>query len=114
MGGSNAPGWWFGIQTTKGDGALIQPILAYGYQGSEYTIFNGVFDWTDQSWHTSPEKQTVKPGDNLISSIEYDSLRSSYTMRIRKEGSNDEITTEYRLESRQSAPETTLYFVLEH
>ena len=35
MFGSNAPGWWFGIQTTKGDGALIQPILAWDYQGEE-------------------------------------------------------------------------------
>lgn len=25
--GSNAPGWWFGVQTAEGDGALIQPIL---------------------------------------------------------------------------------------
>ena len=24
--GSNAPGWWYGVQTSKGDGALIQPI----------------------------------------------------------------------------------------
>ena len=45
--GSNAPGWWFGIQTAKGDGALIQPILAWGYQGSEYSIFNACYDWTD-------------------------------------------------------------------
>ncbi len=64
----------------KGDGALVQPILAYGYTGSHFSIFNGyvdlnsvisplhgsesyflflkldrVYDWTDQSWHTSPE-----------------------------------------------------------
>ena len=42
--GSNAPGWWFGVQTAKGDGALIQHILAYGYLGNVYTMFNGVFD----------------------------------------------------------------------
>jgi len=30
MTGSNAPGWWFGTQTAKGDGALVQPILAWG------------------------------------------------------------------------------------
>ena len=30
---SGAPGWWFGIQNTKGNGALIQPILAWGYMG---------------------------------------------------------------------------------
>ena len=29
-------------------------------------MFNGVFDWTDTSWHTSSEKFTVKPGDKLV------------------------------------------------
>ena len=53
--GSNAPGWWYGVQTAEGDGALIQPILAYGYQGSHYSIFNACFDWTDGSWTTSHE-----------------------------------------------------------
>lgn len=43
--GANAPGWWYGIQTSGGNGALIQPILAYGYSGNEFSIFNGVFDW---------------------------------------------------------------------
>ena len=65
--GSNAPGWWFGVMDKDGDGALVQPILAYGYQGSHYTIFNGVFDWTDGSWHTSSEKYTVQPGDLITS-----------------------------------------------
>ena len=59
--GSNAPGWWYGIQTSNGDGALIQPILAYGYQGSFYSIFNACFDWTDGSWHTSPETRRATP-----------------------------------------------------
>ena len=51
------PSFWYGLQTAKGDGALVQPILAYGYQGDHYTIFNGVFDWTPGGgWHTSPKK----------------------------------------------------------
>jgi hypothetical protein len=58
--GSNAPGWWFGIQTADGDGALIQPILAWGYQGAKYSMFNGVFDWTDASWRTSKEMCVYK------------------------------------------------------
>ncbi len=29
-------------------GALIQPILAYGYTGNHFSIFNGVYDWNDQ------------------------------------------------------------------
>ena len=68
--GSRAPGWWFGIQTAGGDGALIQPILAWGYQGQKYSIFNACFDWTDGSWHTSDEKYTVEPGDKIDASSE--------------------------------------------
>lgn len=111
--GSNAPGWWFGIQTTEGDGALIQPILAYGYQGSVYSIFNGVFDWTDASWHTSREVETVNPGDVITSSIVFEEASNAYTMRISTPATK-EITTTYAIQRRQTAPETTVYFVLEH
>jgi hypothetical protein len=108
-------------------GALVQPILAWGYLGAQYTMFNGVFDWTEcahsrapppaavfikqyqaqgryslhkpahasesesakrmcrcasqprsTSWHTSPEKITVRPdeGHSRLSStvIHRDSL----------------------------------------
>jgi hypothetical protein len=55
--GSNAPGWWFGVQTDDGNGALIQPILAWDYQGSSFSIFNAVFDWNDQ---VPPLKPTTK------------------------------------------------------
>merc|ERR1719242_73072 len=103
--GSNAPGWWFGIQTTKGDGALIQPILAYGYTGSRFSIFNGVFDWTDTSWHTSPKVYTVKPDDVITSSIVYDGEESnSYTMYISTPNTKV-IKTSYKLEAKQTAPE---------
>ena len=50
-GDSGAPGWWFGIQNTKGNGALIQPILAWGYLGPMYTMFNGVFGAHAAAWH---------------------------------------------------------------
>merc|ERR1719247_2634170 len=79
--GSNAPGWWFGIQTAAGDGALIQPILAYGYQGAEWSIFNACFDWTDQSWRTSEEIYTVQPGDAITSGVTY-SGNGEYIMTI--------------------------------
>jgi hypothetical protein len=87
--GSNAPGWWFGVMDKDGDGALVQPILAYGYLGSHYTIFNGVFDWTDRSWHTSDEKYTVEPNDTIISSVTYNnahcfrSARQDHLDRVR-------------------------------
>ena len=109
--GSNAPGWWFGVQTAAGDGALIQPILAYGYQGSEYTMFNGCFDWTDGSWHTSEEKYTVQPGDLITSSVTYKE-DNSYDMMISSNGKS--ITTNYKIESAQTGNESTAYFVLEH
>eukprot|EP01043_Picozoa_sp_COSAG02_P059705 COSAG02_NODE_7657_length_2908_cov_52.017958_2_plen_381_part_00 len=112
-GDSGAPGWWFGIQNTKGDGALIQPILAWGYLGPMYTMFNGVFDWTDVSWHTSDEKFTVKPGDKLVSSI-YFTGDNSYTMLITSTATGKSISTPYKLEAKQTTKETTAYFVLEH
>jgi len=111
--GSNAPGWWFGIQTADGDGALIQPILAWGYQGNEYSIFNGVFDWTDGSWHTSSEVYTVKPGDLITSSVYYNGPEdNSYTMYIAAAGKS--ITTPYKIKKQQHKNESTAYFVLEH
>ena len=117
--GSNAPGWWFGVQTKEGDGALIQPILAYGYMGNQYTMFNGVFDWTDTSWHTSPEKVTVRPGDVLTSSITYNQpggyhRNPSYTMVISSAQTKRSISTTYELNPRQKGTEQTAYFVLEH
>ena len=112
--GSNAPGWWYGVQTKDGDGALIQPILAYGYQGAEYTMFNGVFDWTDGSWHTSPEKYTVQPGDLLTSSVVFNEADNSYTMVIASTQTGKSISTTYNIERRQTKPESTAYFVLEH
>jgi hypothetical protein len=110
--GSNAPGWWFGIQTAAGDGALIQPILAYGYRGNVYSIFNGVFDWTDGSWHTSEETYTVQPGDLITSSV-YQSGPREFTMVISSGGKS--ITTPYSLLAGQGdKTESTAYFVLEH
>merc|ERR1719277_2022285 len=49
--GSGAPGWWYGVQTASGDGALVQPIVACDYGGSScaegtYVLWGGVFDWT--------------------------------------------------------------------
>ena len=105
--GSNAPGFWYGIQTADGDGALIQPILAYGYRGAKYSIFNGCFDWTDASWHTSEEVYTVEPGDLITSSITFDKDERAYTMLIASGGKT--ITTKYALKDKQTKPETTAY-----
>lgn len=111
--GSNAPGWWFGVQTARGDGALIQPILAYGFKGAHYSIFNGVFDWTDESWRTS-DTQTVAPGDRVTSDLKsVDSDDRTYDMSIARQGDKP-IVTRYRLEDAQKDAETVVYFVLEH
>ena len=111
--GSNAPGWWFGVQTADGAGALIQPILAYGYQGNVYSIFNGVFDWNDESWHTSPEVYTVQPGDKITSSVVYHAEDNSYDMIIAS--GSQSITTNYQILAAQGEKtESVGYFVLEH
>lgn len=112
--GSNAPGWWFGVQTANGDGALIQPILAYGYTGAHYSIFNGVFDWTDESWHTSKEVYTVSPGDKIVSSVTFRPKDNSYDMYIMSTQTGKSITTNYKIQSKQKAAESQAFFVLEH
>jgi hypothetical protein len=40
---------------------MLQPILAWGYLGAMYTMFNGVFDWTDTSWHTRFSNAPLPP-----------------------------------------------------
>jgi len=113
-GSSGAPGWWFGVQTKDGDGALVQPILAWGYMGEEWTIFNACYDWTDESWNPSDESYTVQPGDLITSSIVYQPRDNSYDMYIASQQLGKSITTNYKLERGQTKNESQAYFVLEH
>lgn len=108
--GSNAPGWWFGIQTANGKGALIQPILAWADGTPQWTIFNGVFDWNDRSWHQS-KQITVQPGDQIDSAVVYDAAKKEFVMYIVKRGGTP-IITPYKEYSGQI--ESVAYFVLEH
>lgn len=113
--GSNAPGWWFGVQTADGNGALIQPILAWEYQGASFSIFNAVFDWNDQSWHPF-DYQKVLPGEQIVSSLTYKADDNSYDMFIGVSGdSKRDLHNNYKIERAQgSATESTAYIVLEH
>jgi len=113
--GSNAPGWWFGVQTDDGNGALIQPILAWDYQGSSFSIFNAVFDWNDQSWHPF-DYQKVLPGEKIVSSLTYKADDNSYDMFIGVSGdSKRDLHNNYKIERAQgSTTESTAYIVLEH
>ena len=112
--GSNAPGWWFGVMDKDGNGALVQPILAYGYTGSHYSIFNACFDWTDGSWTVSDTVSTVKPGDKITSSVTYNEAANSYTMLISSAQLGNTIRQEYAIEKRQTETESSAVFVLEH
>ena len=83
-------------------------------QGDFFSIFNGVFDWTDESWHTSDEVYTVQPGDTITSYVQYKPADNSYDMFIASKQTGKSILTNYQLLEAQKAPETTAYFVLEH
>eukprot|EP00666_Eupelagonemidae_sp_cell4sb_P011195 gene11195-16112_t len=50
------PSFWYGLQTAKGTGALIQPILAWGqtYRNG-YGIFHEVYDWNNGRDSRSPK-----------------------------------------------------------
>ena len=110
LAGSNAPGWWFGVQTADGNGALVQPILAFADGDPVYTIFNGVYDWNDQSWHQFSDTQ-VAPGNTIVASL-WRSAGDLYTRKISCVESGWSSTDSYQIVNSQV--EAVAYFVLEH
>jgi len=109
--GSNAPGWWFGVQTADGNGALIQPILAFADGDPVYTIFNGVFDWNDGSWYQSDSSQ-VNPGQTIYASVLFASATNTYTMLIGCKETGWSVTSTKKVH--QGQVEAVAYFVVEH
>lgn len=116
--GSNAPGWWYGVQTAAGTGALVQPILACDYMGSSckegtYVIFDGVFDWT-RPFHGMYESKAIaaKEGDKINSWLTCDTTQC--TQYVENTRSGESATFPYKLHNPSSDKETVLYFVLEH
>eukprot|EP00754_Rhynchopus_humris_P038940 Rhum_TRINITY_DN21579_c0_g1::Rhum_TRINITY_DN21579_c0_g1_i1::g.174317::m.174317 len=104
-----APGWWYGVEPEPACD-LIQPILAYGYTGNEYSIFNGEYDWEGTGWWASGT-QTVQPGDKVYSRLTMEKP-GQYKMVIGKVGGGDPIVS-----TRQGTinkPYSDLYFVVEH
>lgn len=108
------PSFWYGLQTNKGDGALVQPILAWNQRDSGFGVFHEVFDWSEGRDHQSSEHFAVKPGDVLRQSVTYKAEDNSYDMYIYSEGQQRSILWNYKLSSRQKAAETTAYIVVEH
>jgi len=109
--GGNAPGWWFGIEPEPAMD-LIQPILAYGDGQSEYTAFNGEFDWHDGGWFQSPGF-TVQPGAVLFASVTYDQSSNSYIMDIQNQNATGQRVRSKR-PIKYSEVYTDVYVVTEH
>eukprot|EP00756_Hemistasia_phaeocysticola_P034400 Hpha_TRINITY_DN16518_c3_g1::TRINITY_DN16518_c3_g1_i4::g.134213::m.134213/K01363/CTSB; cathepsin B len=115
--GSGAPGWWYGVQTAAGDGALVQPIVACDYEGSScqdgtYVLWGGVFDWTKPSegMHNS-DLVPSKGGDEVFS---YTTCNTkSCTMFVRNERTKKTASLTYKLPTSKGT-ESVLYIVLEH
>eukprot|EP01119_Soliformovum_irregulare_P004911 TRINITY_DN1610_c0_g1_i2.p1 TRINITY_DN1610_c0_g1~~TRINITY_DN1610_c0_g1_i2.p1 ORF type:complete len:143 (+),score=30.53 TRINITY_DN1610_c0_g1_i2:171-599(+) len=63
----SAPGWWFGIEPSPAC-FLIQPILAWGYTGTQFAIFNGYYEWDDSDWWSS-DTGTVTPVGHKIQDL---------------------------------------------
>lgn len=114
--GSNAPGWWYGVQTKKGNGALVQPVLACDYISSScrqgtYELFDAVYDWSDGSWHTS-KSVAFKAGDKVNSWLTCDEDQCiQYGENVR---TGQSVKYPYKLHNRNNDHESVLYFVLEH
>lgn len=116
-GGSGAPGWWYGVQTAAGNGALVQPIVACDYGGAEckqgtYVLWGGVFDWT-KPWAGMHNSKFVdsKAGDEVYSYTTCN--KEECTMYVRNERTLKTATLTYKLPTSKGT-ESVLYIVLEH
>ena len=119
------PSFWYGLQTAKGNGALIQPILAWGQNGvaNGWSIFHEVYDWNTGRDYRSPETLKVYAGDVLTQSVRYRPENNSYDMFISSDGASGggggggggSIKWNYQLQASQGdTPESTAYLVVEH
>jgi len=109
-----SPAFWFGTQTSNGNGALIQPILKW--ESSRYNIFHEIFDWT---WSPFPHDEQgkrvrVQPGDSISSTLTYRPEDQSYDMFMASAQLGTSLTYNYKLKKRQKKTESVAYFVLEH
>ena len=106
------PAFWYGVQTHRGDGALVQPIQAKWLRG-EWDMFHEIFDWTTH--HDSASQHYAVPaGDKVWASVEYRPSDNSYDMDMRSAQTGQRVQFNYKLSPRQHATESTAYFVLEH
>jgi len=108
--GGEAPGWWFGIEPEPAMD-LIQPILAWGDEGAEYTIFNGYYQWDDSDWYQS-ESGVVTPGNHIYAWVSYVAANDSYNMYITCQETGWSVTTNIACEDGKIFQD--LYFVVEH
>ena len=68
----SSPSFWYGLQTDKGTGALIQPILAWGQiESTGWGIFHEVYDWNNQHDSRSPQAYEVEAGQSKNSQAIY-------------------------------------------
>jgi len=109
MQGGNAPGWWFGIEPEPAM-QLIQPILAYGYTGEQYSIFNGYYDWNSGNFWAS-NTDTVTPGQTVTASVWYVQSSDSYNMYIGCVETGWSVTSNIPA---NGLTFTDTYFVVEH
>jgi hypothetical protein len=78
----------------------VQPILAFADGDPVYTIFNGVYDWNDQSWHQFSDTQ-VAPGNTIVASL-WRSAGDLYTMQISCVESGWSSTDSYQIVNSQA------------
>ena len=106
------PAFWFGLQTEKGDGALVQPIMAK-FLGRGFNMFEEIFDWTDES-DEQTKPNPVKAGDVISASVQFVKADRSYNMNMTCLHCGKTSNYNYKLKAKQVATESVGYFVLEH
>ena len=97
----------------KGDGALIQPIMAK-WLGDGFYMFQEIFDWTDMNDKQS-KSFLVKPGDVITAEVNYvKEFGGLYMMNMTSKNTGAVSNYHYKLLPGQRETESVGYFVLEH
>ena len=103
---------WFGVQTSDGDGTLVQPIMAK-WMGGHFAAFHEIYDFNSHKDYVS-SSLVVGPGEVITASITYRASNRSYDMELSVFPSNQSVVFNYGLSPAQSHNESTAYLVLEH
>ena len=105
-------GWWYGLQTAKGDGALIQLFMPAMPIGEAYEMFFEMDDWTPPGKIIYSPFKDVQPNDILTAEITSTNNGRTFVQNMTS-STGASSSYSYTLMQQQKETESALFFVCE-